>query len=79
MAGFNAIFTAKNTTDYLKAIAVSICNDGIEDNSTVCEGAVRDMADVIVPVLSESVLDPDYFCSQFLGQCDTSYFMFYAE
>ena len=49
------------------------------DNSTVCPGAVKEMGDIILPVLSESLLDPEFFCTEFLGYCSTSYYMFYAE
>lgn len=48
-------------------------------NATVCHGAVKEMGDVIIPVIENSLLDPDYFCSEFVGQCDTKYYIFYAE
>lgn len=38
------------------------------------------MADIIIPVLTESVLEPDYFCSEFLGQCSSkNFYVFEAE
>ena len=48
-------------------------------NDTVCAGAVKEMSDIIVPVLTQSLLDPDFFCTEFLGQCDSNYYVFDAE
>lgn len=52
----------------------------MRENDTVCHGAVTEMSDVIVPVIAESILDPDYFCSAFLGYCESeNYYFFEAE
>jgi hypothetical protein len=64
MSKFDQFFTSGSTVDIIEKVADTICADFImTDNSTVCHGAVSEMAEVIVPVISESVLDPDYFCS----------------
>lgn len=50
------------------------------ENNTVCYGAVTEMADIFVPVIRESIMNPDYFCSQYMGYCDNKgYFTFEAE
>ena len=56
-----------------------ICAKYVVENSTVCSGAVKEMGDIILPVLASSLLDPEFFCTEFLGYCSTSYYMFYAE
>lgn len=80
MAGFDTYFKSRSTTDMIETVADTICADYVmTTNSTVCHGAVKEMGDIIVPVLTESYLDPDYFCSQFLGECATSYYSFQPE
>jgi len=49
-------------------------------NGTVCHGAVKEMGDIIVPVIAQSLLSPDYFCSEFLSYCsNSSYYIFDAD
>lgn len=36
----------------------------------MCPGAVSEMADVIIPTLTNFILSPDYLCSRVLGMCD---------
>lgn len=80
MTGFDAYFTKNSTIDMLEAVADTICGDYVVTNDTVCHGAVKEMGDIILPVLAESILSPDYFCSEFLGVCsNSSYYVFYAE
>ena len=69
MRGFDSIFNSRKTEDILENAAVLLCSKYIATNDTVCYGAVHEMGDIIVPVLAQSILDPDYFCSQFLGYC----------
>jgi hypothetical protein len=77
MAGFDSLFVSKEKI--LEKVVEIVCADFIVPNATVCEGAVSEMGDVIVPVISNSLLKPDYFCSEFAGMCDTPYYMFFAE
>jgi hypothetical protein len=80
MTGFDYFFTKNGTVDLLERVAETICADYVVSNSTVCHGAVKEMGDIILPVLAESLLSPDYFCSEFLGVCsNSSYYVFYAE
>jgi hypothetical protein len=38
------------------------------------------MGDVIIEALADGVLDPDYFCGNFLGYCENdNYYAFFAE
>ena len=39
----------------------------------MCPGAVKIMGDVIVPVLANFLLSPDYVCSRILTMCDPVY------
>lgn len=81
MSSFDTLFKSASTVDIIESVAITICEDFVmTQNGTVCHGAVSEMADVIVPVLTESVLSPDYFCSEFLGYCSNSnYYVFEAE
>ena len=73
------LFTSQNATQAIEELAVMICAKYVVENSTVCSGAVKEMGDIILPVLASSLLDPEFFCTEFLGYCSTSYYMFYAE
>ena len=54
--------------------------DHVIDDINVCKGAIKEMEDIIIPVLTQSVFSPDYFCGEFLGYCtDENYYVFYAE
>jgi len=79
MAEFDKLFSG--TKDMLETVADIVCADYVmKQNDTVCHGAVAEMGDVLVPVLEQSLLDPDYFCSEFLGQCSSkNYYFFEAE
>eukprot|EP00347_Sterkiella_histriomuscorum_P016021 403354796 len=81
MSAFDSVFKSAKSTDIIESVATTVCEDFImTQNGTVCHGAVKEMADIIVPVLTESVLDPDYFCSEFLGQCSSNnFYAFQAE
>ncbi len=81
MSYFDSVFTSNSTVDIIEKAADYVCaNYVMTQNDTVCHGAVSEMTEVLVPVISQSLLDPDYFCSEFLGQCDASnYYFFEAE
>ena len=63
----------------LEGVATIICGKYVTPDQVVCHGAVKTMGDIIVPVLSESILSPDYFCGEFLGYCTPSNHVFYSE
>lgn len=65
----------------MEKVSTTICEDFVmTTNGTVCYGAVKEMGDLIVPILAESVLSPDYFCSEFLGHCSNkNFYLFDAE
>jgi hypothetical protein len=68
----------KSNEDKLEFAIATLCSNVLD--ADVCRGAVTEMGDVIVPALTEGILDPDYFCSEFLGYCSSSnYYLFYSE
>lgn len=81
MRYFDSVFAANSTVDLIEQVADYVCANDIQNlNNTVCHGAVSEMTEIIVPVITESLLNPEYFCSEFLGQCDSSnYYLFDAE
>jgi len=36
----------------------------------VCPGAVKEMGDIIVPVLADFLLSPEYMCNRVLDACN---------
>ena len=78
MKGFDKVFASKTNTDILETLSVLVCDMVV--NKTVCKGVIKEMGDVLVPVITQSLLEPDYFCSEFLGACSNSgYYVFQAE
>ena len=71
-AGIYALDTAIKTkvvTQALEEFAILICNQMMTANNTVCPGAVTEMGDIIVPVLANFLLGPDYLCSRVMKVC----------
>lgn len=60
----------KVVTKSLEEFGVLVCNQIETANNTVCPGAVGEMGDIIVPVLANFLLSPDYVCSRILSMCD---------
>ena len=80
VAGFDAYLNEKSTEELIESVAETICMDHVVDDINVCKGAIKEMEDIIIPVLTQSVFSPDYFCGEFLGYCtDENYYVFYAE
>ena len=80
VAGFDAYLNEKSTEELIESVAETICMDHVIDDINVCKGAINEMEDIIIPVLTQSVFSPDYFCGEFLGYCtDENYYVFYAE
>lgn len=50
-----------------------VCHQIETANNTVCPGAVTEMGDIIVPVLANFLLSPDYICSRILQQCSPAF------
>lgn len=55
--------------DYLEGLAIKICENGIVIDNSVCPGAVKEMGDILVPALANSLLSAEYMCSEILGEC----------
>ena len=52
MQGFDKIFRSKSSIDIIQTVVDIICSDYVmKVNNTVCAGAVKEMSDIIVPVL----------------------------
>ena len=80
VSSFDLFLTERSTEDMLEETAEIICGKYVTDDKAVCKGAVTEMGDIIIPVLSQSIFSPDYFCGEFLGYCSTpSFYTFYAE
>ncbi len=59
----------KVVTKALEQFGVLVCNQIESLNHTVCPGAVTEMGDIIVPVLTNFLLSPDYLCSRVMKIC----------
>lgn len=63
----------KTITKALEQFAVLVCHSVEAQNTTVCPGAVQEMGDIIVPVLANFLLGPDYLCANVLNYCQTEF------
>jgi len=65
----------------LENFAISLCEGPfIGLYPSVCEGAVTEMADILIPVLADSFLSADYMCAYMLGLCSSPvYTPYYAQ
>lgn len=69
LASFDYLFNNYYVREVYEEIFTLICS--IEQDYAVCDGAVHNMTDVIVPQLVELLTSPSYGCSRLLGFCDT--------
>jgi len=75
MTAFDFMASSQSTIDYVESAGVFICANFVETtNSTVCGSAVKEMGDIIIPVLTNFLLGPDYFCARALGLCTSPKF-----
>jgi len=63
----------KTITKALEQFAVLVCDTIEAQNTTVCPGAVTEMGDIIVPVLANFLLGPDYLCANVLNYCQKEF------
>ena len=73
VSALDASVTTSIVTQSLEEFGVMVCQQIETANNTVCPGAVKEMGDIIVPVLAKFLLSPDYICSRVLGYCDPVY------
>jgi hypothetical protein len=64
---------ASVTVKALESFGVLVCDQIETANTTVCPGAVTEMGDIIVPVLTNFLLSSDYVCSRILHYCNKEY------
>lgn len=57
-------------TKSLEEFGILVCHQIETANNTVCPGAVTEMGDIIVPVLANFIMSPDYICARVLKMCD---------
>jgi hypothetical protein len=65
MKAVETLLTSRVTMDALEGIAVNICHNVVK-NDTICPPVIKKMGDVLLPVLSGSLLSADSFCGEFL-------------
>lgn len=70
LSALDASLTSDIVTKSLEEFGVMVCQQIETANNTVCPGAVKEMGDIIVPVLANFMLSPDYVCSRVLSYCD---------
>ena len=68
--GIDSSIKSQVVTQALEEFSIMVCHQIETQNNTVCPGAVTEMADVIIPTLTNFILGPDYLCSRVLGMCD---------
>jgi hypothetical protein len=72
MGSLNTLINTRTTMDSLEKFGINICSiGGFVKNATVCPFVVKVMGDILLPVVSNSLLSSDYFCSSFLQVCDS--------
>lgn len=59
--------------DIIEYAIIQVCTTGGMYPKEVCRGTVRDMGEIVVPVLLKSVLHPEYFCQRVAGFCRNPY------
>jgi len=74
------VLTSESGINRLEAFAVGVCLNYVTTIEEVCNGAVKEMGDILLPVLAESFLSADYFCAEVLSLCSfPTYTKFYAK
>lgn len=63
------VVRTETVTNAIEAFAVLVCNQIESANTTVCPGAVKEMGDIMIPVLANFLLTPDYICNRVLTAC----------
>ena len=61
----------------LHSIANFVC-DIVVTNSSVCDYTMKVMAEVVVPILKNSLFSSDYLCAQVLKVCDRPHYKDYT-
>ena len=75
MKTFDYFVPSKLVVKAIEAIADTVCSKFVmKSNSTVCNGAVKEMTVVILPVLAESLLSAETVCTELLGLCSTPHY-----
>ena len=69
IGGLDEVLKTRVITDALEAIAEKICHSVMPRNITVCPGAVKEMGDIMVPVLTRFLVSPDYVCGRLIQAC----------
>jgi hypothetical protein len=78
MSAFDLYIKSKSSEEFVEEFVIYYCDFVI--NKDVCHGAVTEMYDIIIESLADGIFEPDYFCGNFLGYCDSSnYYVFYSE
>jgi hypothetical protein len=57
-------------TNTILKLAELICHKVESTNNTVCPGAVHEMGIIILPVLTNFTLSPDYMCNKVKPLCN---------
>lgn len=70
VSGIDTSMKTQVVTKALEEFGMLVCNQIETQNNTVCPGAVTEMGDIIVPVLANFLMSPDYICSRILNMCD---------
>jgi hypothetical protein len=60
----------KVITNLILTLAEKVCDKMESKNNTVCPGAVTEMGVIILPVLTDLFLSPDYFCNMVKPVCN---------
>ncbi len=69
ITALDSAIRSKVVTQALEQFGILICNQIEKTNNTVCPGAVKEMGDIIVPVLTNFLLGPEYLCSRVMKVC----------
>ena len=56
--------------DTIEGFAEQICHSVMTRNITVCPGAVKEMGDIMIPVLTNFILSPEYVCNNIVESCN---------
>ena len=79
MKSLDTLLKSQSFINKLETFAIKICANDFVYNDTVCPGGVKNMGDILVPVLADSLLSADYMCAYFLEICATrTYTKFFA-
>ena len=69
MSAFDKVIRSSFVIGSLEKFGVFVCHFIESHNTTVCPEAVKEMGDIMIPMLTNLILSPTYACGKGLNLC----------